>query len=284
MYLGAVFVCLLILSEAGGGIVKRYATISLHECRPPLYYNCNETINCIHAQYRCDGAADCPDQDDEANCADWECPEGAVKCSDTGQCIPARLVCNGCEDCGTGEDEKNCTSHFRGCRGNQFYCSELDACIPVARTCDGVEDCAGRCVEGEGNCTRAEDEECDIAEHQDIFLTEDEPAFNLTVNLTAADATSKIIARSWTVHALEDWVLYTIPAQVSLGELCGPSAVWLYVETDEAAQLCSNTFPPWRTGHISSYAGTFTVYFKFFNDFEGDEFRGFSLKFWQGPE
>ena len=273
--------CQLVSSENYGlDLNKRYATVPLFQCRAPLYYNCEDTVNCIHRLYVCDGQVDCPlKRDDESDCLEFPCPEDTLKCGDTGQCIPRSHVCNGCFDCPNGDDEKECPSRHVQCAGNQFFCKSQNVCIPLRWTCDGVT----------GQCGDDSDENCDISETEEIFLSPESPDTVISVNISrpAQDSTEDdppILVKSWKVIASKGFYLYAKPLSVSLGSVCGPTLVEIFQKGEKAATLCGNSFPPWRTGHIANRDldnGSYLIRFKFFNNFGDDDSRSFSLHLWQ---
>lgn len=279
------FVCLVLLLSSENGFAqldlgKRYATVPLYQCRPPDYYHCQDTVNCIHASYQCDGQVDCPDLgDDEEGCEDVECAEGSVKCSDTGQCIPQDRVCDGCLDCPQGDDEKDCTSQdHQTCTGNQYFCESDDVCMPVAWVCDGVT----------GQCGGDSDENCEVSELEEIYLTPESPNATISVSLTKpADTTeteSPILVKTWKVVATAGYYLYASPVSISLGETCGPSTVEISEQDVKAAVLCGNSFPPWKGGGIFAHStdnAVFDVRLMFFNDFGDQDTAGFNLQFSQ---
>jgi hypothetical protein len=57
----------------------------------------------IEAGWECDGVEDCPDGDDERDCAD----SPMVSCGD-GSTIVASRECDGSVDCASGVDEQDC--------------------------------------------------------------------------------------------------------------------------------------------------------------------------------
>lgn len=79
----------------------------------PDEYTCGDAT-CVSAAARCDGALDCPDESDEADCAapadpdvtgggHWPCPVG-------GRRIAQVQVCNGFGDCALALDEVGCAT------------------------------------------------------------------------------------------------------------------------------------------------------------------------------
>ncbi|MEM6994318.1 MAG: LDL receptor domain-containing protein [Myxococcota bacterium] len=72
-------------------------------------FACNDGT-CIVAAYECDAWVDCPDGEDENDCAD--AGDGGQTCGgfqcDNGECIPAYYECDGEVDCQGGEDEWSC--------------------------------------------------------------------------------------------------------------------------------------------------------------------------------
>lgn len=275
------FSCQLVSPNSHGlDLGKRYAAVPLFQCRAPLYYNCEDTVNCIHRLYVCDGQVDCPLKgDDESDCSDFPCPEETLKCGDTGQCISRSRVCNGCFDCPNGDDERECPTRHVQCAGNQFFCRSQNVCIPLKWTCDGVK----------GQCGDDSDENCDISETEEIFLSPGSPETVVAFNITkpaeeSSGVEAPILVKTWKVVASKGFYLYAKPLSVSLGSICGPTLVEIFQKEEKAANLCGNSFPPWRTGHIANLDldnGSYLIRLKFFNDFGDDDSRSFRLKLWQ---
>ena len=106
-------------------------------------YTCSNG-QCLPAEQRCDGIAQCVDRDDEDACDKPDvdgCPANQYACAD-GECIPSEWRCDGeYEDCSAGEDEDNCDASEMGCKGDEFACGD-GACITADWKCDGITDCA----------------------------------------------------------------------------------------------------------------------------------------------
>lgn len=85
---------------------------------------------CLAQDAVCDGYADCPKREDEANCArkktttgqivwgakddeemDTFCKAYTFACANKQDCVPSRWVCDGERDCDDGSDEVNTFGH-----------------------------------------------------------------------------------------------------------------------------------------------------------------------------
>jgi hypothetical protein len=102
---------------------------------PPVFH-CQDGSR-VPARWRCDGARDCPNGEDE------QCPLGAFTCTD-GLEIPLGWRCDGVADCTSEEDEIDCASV-------PFACGD-GTMVQRSRVCDGTSDCPGG--EDELDCTR----------------------------------------------------------------------------------------------------------------------------------
>ncbi|XP_055870134.1 low-density lipoprotein receptor-related protein 1-like isoform X4 [Biomphalaria glabrata] len=100
--------------------------------------NATSAKDCVLPNQICDGRAQCPDQSDEFNCANYTCMEQYSKCHKDNICIPNFKFCDGHPDCSDNEDEKSCA--ITECTANQFKCSN-GRCVPYVWKCDNDDDC-----------------------------------------------------------------------------------------------------------------------------------------------
>ena len=107
-------------------------------------FRCAANGRCIPAGHQCDGRSDCPDSEDELNCAQT-CDEDTEFFCPEGRCVASSLRCDGTADCSGGEDEANCE-----CSADQFKCQLGGGCILNNQRCDGYYDCADN--SDEWNC------------------------------------------------------------------------------------------------------------------------------------
>ncbi|XP_076269824.1 terribly reduced optic lobes isoform X47 [Rhynchophorus ferrugineus] len=103
---------------------------------------------CIPAQYRCSGIAECSNSADERDCTrrSQNCQGNEFQCTE-GFCIMGYKRCNGILDCDDGSDEDNCPTispdSIPSCGANDFKCSD-GSCVDITYLCDGYDDCIDR--------------------------------------------------------------------------------------------------------------------------------------------
>ncbi|XP_022832802.1 basement membrane-specific heparan sulfate proteoglycan core protein-like isoform X3 [Spodoptera litura] len=102
---------------------------------PPTYIRC-DVMRCIEPNRVCDGASDCTDGTDEANCPNRTCGDDDFHCR-SGACIESSRRCDNVYDCPDHDDEFGCD-----CRPDEFRCTSDGNCIEERKKCDGVPHCA----------------------------------------------------------------------------------------------------------------------------------------------
>ncbi len=88
------------------------------ECPRQGMFKCQNAY-CIHVYRLCDGTVDCPQGDDEKECALSGCPEGFFKCRESRKCIFPDNVCDGNVHCTHHEDDEIICSQIQcptGCK------------------------------------------------------------------------------------------------------------------------------------------------------------------------
>ncbi|CAH2276476.1 low-density lipo receptor-related 6 isoform X1 [Pelobates cultripes] len=104
-------------------------------CSPQQFTCFTGDVDCIPAEWRCDGFIECLDNSDEQNCP--VCSDTQYQCA-SGQCIDSSLRCNGDVNCQDKSDEKGCKEI---CTPDQFHCSN-GQCIGKLKRCDHNRDCS----------------------------------------------------------------------------------------------------------------------------------------------
>uniref|UniRef100_A0A8C5BR71 Low density lipoprotein receptor b n=1 Tax=Gadus morhua TaxID=8049 RepID=A0A8C5BR71_GADMO len=104
----------------------------------PSEFSCGNPRNqCISERWKCDGAADCDNGEDEKGCAAKTCSAGEFRCG-SGHCVSASFVCDREHDCEDGSDEDGCP--LPSCSAGSFQCNNT-VCVPALWACDGDGDC-----------------------------------------------------------------------------------------------------------------------------------------------
>ncbi|XP_069618965.1 low-density lipoprotein receptor-related protein 6 [Ranitomeya imitator] len=104
-------------------------------CSPQQFTCYTGEVDCIPAEWRCDGFMECMDNSDEHNCP--KCSSTQYQCA-SGQCIDSSYRCNGEANCQDKSDEKSCNEI---CTVEQFHCGS-GQCIGKHRRCDHNRDCS----------------------------------------------------------------------------------------------------------------------------------------------
>ncbi|CAD6208044.1 GSCOCG00010318001-RA-CDS [Cotesia congregata] len=121
------------------------------------FFLCRIMCTCISYNLRCDGSADCENDEDEMECEsvyEWRRSNHTcvgnkkIQCPESGICISEQWLCDGDDDCGDFSDESHCGDQ-KNCTTDQFECRN-GLCIPGSWKCDGENDC--RDFSDEENC------------------------------------------------------------------------------------------------------------------------------------
>jgi len=125
-----------------------------NECLPEEF-TCEDGAGCIIETDLCDDVQDCADASDELGCTPGECDETQYECVSDQVCITDQWVCDDVDDCSDGSDED---PTFCGniCEDSNDIQCEDGTCIPFDFVCDGGEpDCAGGEDEDKATCSGA---------------------------------------------------------------------------------------------------------------------------------
>ncbi|XP_023164142.2 putative vitellogenin receptor isoform X1 [Drosophila hydei] len=129
-------------------------------------YQCTSNLNlCLDMAVRCNGTAECPRGEDEADCGEL-CSIYEFQCRSNKQCIRQEFRCDKERDCPDGSDEEHCEQHTlhgnatssdssyssdmsarRACKPHLFDCHDGE-CVDMSRVCNGFADCINGNDEG----------------------------------------------------------------------------------------------------------------------------------------
>ncbi|XP_032597334.1 putative vitellogenin receptor isoform X2 [Drosophila grimshawi] len=129
-------------------------------------YQCASNLQmCLDLAVRCNGSAECPRGEDEADCGEM-CSIYEFQCGDSSkQCIRLEFRCDKERDCADGSDEEHCDKHNetqlgyspsaagdpasgrRACKPHLFDCHDGE-CVDMSRVCNGFTDCTNGNDEG----------------------------------------------------------------------------------------------------------------------------------------
>lgn len=115
----------------------------------PLIFQCTSDKNiCLNITARCNGTAECPRGEDEADCT--KCRINEFECANK-HCIQLDFRCDQQNDCGDASDEIGCVKNKTvvtnkmsvGCGPGMFDCKDGN-CIYAELVCNGHEDCPSK--------------------------------------------------------------------------------------------------------------------------------------------
>lgn len=149
------FIVMIIGSCVECGVVKELNT----ECSD-LEYRCADGT-CVRLSALCDGVADCPQHEDEAQCAlgrysreaSSSCSKEEWRCR-SGECVSFDSKCDGLRQCADGSDETHALCRRNSCQSNWFRCT-YGACVDEGAKCDNVTHCADNSDELHPDCAPA---------------------------------------------------------------------------------------------------------------------------------
>lgn len=122
----------------------------------PMYECASDTNICLEISAKCNGTAECPRGEDEADCGNI-CSIYEFRCKVSKECIRMEFRCDHEKDCADGSDEENCErigawngtfqTHEKACGPKMYDCRD-GQCVDETRVCDGFEDCDTGADEG----------------------------------------------------------------------------------------------------------------------------------------
>ncbi|XP_064556763.1 vitellogenin receptor Yl isoform X2 [Drosophila montana] len=136
--------------------------ISCGTLATPMYQCTSNMQLCLDMAVRCNGSAECPRGEDEADCGEL-CSIYEFQCRDSKQCIRQEFRCDKERDCDDGSDEEHCeqfthgngtssqqaenVSARRACKPHLFDCHDGE-CVDMSHVCNGFPDCTNGNDEG----------------------------------------------------------------------------------------------------------------------------------------
>ena len=104
-------------------------------------FKCHETY-CIPSRMLCDDNPDCPDDEDEEHCNEFDCTD-LLRCRGDDVCVHLSNICDGIVHCpDSGDDEKLC--HMTNCpdacvcRGSTVKCIQLNSILALPQKLSAV--------------------------------------------------------------------------------------------------------------------------------------------------
>ena len=92
----------------------------------PGMFKCGKLF-CIRLSSMCDGYTDCPESEDEINCANLSC-QGFLKCRNENRCVGLQQICDGVVDCHYSYDDElycgECPTYCI-CTGYTLFCTAI---------------------------------------------------------------------------------------------------------------------------------------------------------------